>query len=90
MRIIVNGQQAYGQAVLEALLERGEEVVGVYTAPDKEGRKADPLKEYALSKDLPVFQPTSLKNKDVWDQMAALKPDLGADETVRVLRSMIS
>ena len=77
MRIIVNGQQAYGQAVLEALLERGEEVVGVYTAPDKEGRKADPLKEYALSKDLPVFQPASLKNKDVWDQMAALKPDLG-------------
>lgn len=77
MRIIVNGQQAYGQAVLQALLERGENVVGVYCAPDKEGKKLDPLKEYALSKDVPVFQPASFKNKEVWDQMASLKPDLG-------------
>ncbi len=29
MRIIVNGQQAFGKAVLEALLERGEDVVAV-------------------------------------------------------------
>ncbi len=77
MRIIVNGQQAYGQAVLEALLERGEDVVGVYTAPDKEGRRTDPLKEYALSKDLPVFQPASFKKKEIWEQMASLKPELG-------------
>ncbi len=77
MRIIVNGQQAYGKAVLEALLGRGEIVVGVYCAPDKEGQKQDPLKEYALSKDLPVFQPVSFKKKEVWEQMASLKPDLG-------------
>ena len=77
MRIIVNGQQAYGKAVLEALLERSENVVGVYCAPDKEGQKPDPLKEYALSKDLPVFQPVSFKKKEVCEQMASLKPDLG-------------
>ncbi len=77
MRIIVNGQQAYGKAVLEALLGHGENVVGVYCAPDKEGQKPDPLKEYALSKDLPVFQPVSFKKKEVWEQMASLKPDLG-------------
>lgn len=77
MRIIVNGQQAFGKAVLEALLERAENVVGVYCAPDKEGQKPDPLKEYALSKDIPVFQPASFKKKEVWDQMASLKPDLG-------------
>ena len=76
MRIIVNGQQAYGQAVLQAFLERGKNVIGVYCAPDKEGKKLDPLKEYALSKDVPVFQPASFKKKDVWDQMASLKPDL--------------
>ena len=47
MRIVLNGQQAFGKAVLEALLERGENVVGVYCGPDKEGRPIDPLKELA-------------------------------------------
>ena len=37
MRIIVNGQQAFGKAALEALLERGDEVVGVFCAPDMSG-----------------------------------------------------
>jgi methionyl-tRNA formyltransferase len=48
MRIIVNGQQAFGKAVLERLLERGEEVVGVYCGPDKEGRPEDPIKTTAF------------------------------------------
>ncbi|MGB9351294.1 MAG: methionyl-tRNA formyltransferase, partial [Pseudolabrys sp.] len=47
MRIVVHGQQAFGKAVLEALIKRGENVVGVYVAPEKEGAKADPLKEAA-------------------------------------------
>ena len=50
MRIIVNGQQAFGKAVLEALLDKGEEVVAVFSAPDKPGRKPDPLKEFALAR----------------------------------------
>ncbi len=33
MRIVVHGQQAFGKAVLEALLKRGDEVVAVYVAP---------------------------------------------------------
>ena len=45
MRIVVHGQEAFGKAVLEKLLERGENVVAVCCAPDKAGRpKADPLK----------------------------------------------
>ena len=43
MRIVVHGQQAFGKAVLEALLKRGENVVAVYVAPEKpgaEGRSA--------------------------------------------------
>ena len=44
MRIVVHGQQAFGKAVLEALLKRGENVIAVYVAPEKEGAKADPLK----------------------------------------------
>ncbi len=75
MRIMVNGQQAFGKTVLEALLERGEEVVGVYCGPDK-GERVDPVKEAALANDLPVFQPTSFKKPEVWEQMASLEPDL--------------
>lgn len=77
MRIVVHGQQAFGKAVLEALLKRGEhEVVAVYVAPEKPGARPDPLKEAALAANLPVHQPKSYRDPQVWDQFRALKPDL--------------
>lgn len=76
MRIVVHGQQAFGKAVLEALLARGEEVVAVYVAPEKEGQKPDPLKEAALAAGLEVRQPGSYKDEAVADAFRALKPDL--------------
>ena len=76
MRIVVHGQQAFGKAVLEALLKRGENVVAVYVAPEKSGAKADPLKEAALAAKLPVYQPDSYKKPEVWEEFKALKPDL--------------
>lgn len=76
MRIIVNGQQAFGKAVLEALLARGDDVVGVFCAPDKEGRPVDPLKETALEKGLPVLQPASYESPETLESLRALEPDL--------------
>ena len=76
MRIVVHGQQAFGKAVLEALLKRGENVVAVYVAPEKAGAKADPLKEAALAAKLPVYQPASYRKPEVWEEFRALKPDL--------------
>ena len=76
MRIVVHGQQAFGKAVLEALIKRGENVVAVYVAPEKPGAKADPLKEAALAAKLPVYQPDSYKKPEVWEEFKALKPDL--------------
>jgi len=76
MRIVVHGQQAFGKAVLEALLKRGENVIAVYAAPEKPGQKADPLKEAALAANLPVCQPDSYKKPEVWEEFKALKPDL--------------
>ena len=76
MRIIVNGQQAFGRAVLEALLERGENVVGVFTAPDSENSPQDPLKLCAIEHELPVFQPTSFRRQTTMDTIRELKPDL--------------
>ena len=76
MKLIVHGQQAFGKSVLEALLERGEDVVGVYCEPDKEGRAEDPIKTFAQHKGLPVLQPKSYRNVEVEQQMAALQADL--------------
>lgn len=75
MRIALIGQQAFGKAVLEALLDRGENVIAVYCAPDK-GR-VDPLRETALQRNVPLFQPPSFKKPDVWEAFGHLKPDLG-------------
>jgi len=76
MRIIVNGQQAFGKGVLDALLERGDEVVGVYCGPDPANGRVDPIKEAAVGHGLPVFQPRSFKEPEVWEQMRSLAPDL--------------
>jgi methionyl-tRNA formyltransferase len=77
MRLIINGQQAFGKAALEAILEKGkDEVVAVYTAPDKEGRPPDPVKEAAIAHNLPLYQPASYKDPAVLDEMRALNADL--------------
>ncbi|MFZ0175609.1 MAG: formyltransferase family protein, partial [Pseudolabrys sp.] len=76
MRIVVHGQQAFGKAVLEALLKRGENVIAVYVAPEKDGAKADPRKEAAVAAKLPVYQPATYKDPKVWEEFKALKPDL--------------
>jgi methionyl-tRNA formyltransferase len=76
MRIVVNGQQAFGAAVLEALLDRGEDVVAVYCAPDKEGRPPDPLADAARAKGIELHQPASFETDEARDDLAALRPDL--------------
>jgi methionyl-tRNA formyltransferase len=76
MRIVVNGQQAFGAAVLEALRERGEEVVAVYCAPDKPGRPPDPLAEAAREAGIPLRQPDSFETDHAAADMAELRPDL--------------
>ena len=76
MRIVVHGQQAFGKAVLERLLERGEDVVAVCTAPDKEGRPTDPLKELALENGLPVHQPASWKTPEALALMQSFDADV--------------
>ncbi len=76
MRIVVHGQQAFGKAVLEALLGRDYDVVAVYAAPAQAGGRPDPLKEAALAAGLPVAQPASYRVPAVWDEFRALAPDL--------------
>ena len=76
MRIVLHGQQAFGQAVLERLLERGEDVVAVCCAPTKEGKPEDPLVELAREKGLPVHQPASWKTPEALALMKSFNADV--------------
>lgn len=76
MRIVVHGQQAFGKAVLERLLERGENVVAVCTAPTKEGKAEDPLAELARQKGLPLHQPASWKTPEALELMRSFEADV--------------
>ncbi len=85
MRIALIGQQAFGKAVLEALLARGENVIAVYCAPDRGGARPDPLKEAALARGIPLFQPPSYKEPAVWAEFRGMTPDLGVMAFVTLL-----
>jgi len=77
MRIVLIGQQAFGQSVLDAILEAGkDEVVGVFCSPDQEGRREDPLKAGAVEHDIPVFQPGRFRSDEAIEQFNGLSPDL--------------
>jgi methionyl-tRNA formyltransferase len=55
MRVAMIGQQAFGKAVLEAFLDRGDSVAGVFVAPQPAGSRPDPLRAAAEEKHLPVL-----------------------------------
>jgi len=67
------GQGPFGEKVLEALIQKGEEVVGVFCPPDKRG---EPLKNLAERSGIPFFCPTRMKNPEVYDIYLNLHPDL--------------
>jgi len=76
MRIAIIGQAAFGAKTLEALLDRGEEVVGAFVPPSKPGSKPDPMMELAAGRNIPVFQPRTYKSDETFAQYKALSPDL--------------
>lgn len=76
MRIVVHGQQAFGKAVLERLLERGEDVAAVCSAPTKEGKPDDPIAAFAREKGLPLHQPASWKTPEALELMRSFDADI--------------
>ena len=77
MRIVIIGQQDFGKAVLEAFVARGDQVAGVFCAPEKEGAKADLLKSAAEAKGIRVYQFASLRSPEARDAMTQLGADIG-------------
>lgn len=76
MRIVIIGQSAFGAKVLDALLEKDETVVAVYTPPDAPGRPIDAAKEVAIAKGIPIYQPQGYKEEKVLEEYKKLQPDL--------------
>ena len=66
-RIAVIGQAAFGKDTLAALADGGENVVGVFCPPDREGRDFDPIKREAVERDIPVFQFRRMRRKAAID-----------------------
>ncbi len=81
MRIVFMGTPDFAVMPLRVLVEDGHAVVGVFTQPDKpknRGMKlqAPPVKEYALSQGLTVFQPEKVKDGTALGILQELRPDL--------------
>ena len=81
MRIVFMGTPEIAKTCLQKICEDGYNVVGVYTKPDtpkNRGMKMtmSPVKEYALIRQIPVFQPATFKDEAVVNELRALAPDL--------------
>ena len=81
MRIVFMGTPDFAVPSLNQLIQDGHNIVGVYTQPDKPKNRGmkltpPPVKVVALEHDLPVFQPKTLKDEAVQQELAALAPEL--------------
>jgi methionyl-tRNA formyltransferase len=77
MKVAIVGQQDFGKAVLEAFLARGDQVAGVFCAPEKPGGKPDVLKVAAQEKGVKVFQFPSLKSEEAKSALKGLDVEIG-------------
>ena len=94
LRIVFMGTPDFAVGTLAALLNANVNVVGVITAPDKpagRGRKLNQsaVKKYALEKDLPILQPTNLKNEDFLSELKALNANLQIVVAFRMLPKIV-
>lgn len=83
LKIIFAGTPEFAAVALEALLHSSHPVIAVYTQPDRPAGRGlkltpSPVKELALAKQLPIYQPASLKSES---EQAILK-ELNADVMV--------
>jgi methionyl-tRNA formyltransferase len=80
-QLVFMGTPDFAVPTLRSLLNAGEEVVAVYTQPDRpkgRGRKLtpSPIKELATAHNLSLFQPQTFKESSAVNFLAELKPDL--------------
>lgn len=81
LNIIFAGTPDFAARHLQALIDSHHNVIAVYTQPDRpagRGKKltASPVKELAVSHDIPVYQPGSLRKEPAQQALAALNADI--------------
>lgn len=80
MRILFMGTPDFAVESLKALVEGGHTVCGVFTQPDKPRNRNkvtfSPVKEYALSQNLAVYQPVTVKDGEAMSIVRELDPEL--------------
>lgn len=81
MRVIFAGTPEFSVNVLESLIKAGHDICAVYTQPDRpkgRGRKLaiSAIKQAALSHQLPIYQPKSLKGEAEQTQLASFNADI--------------
>ena len=81
MRLVFMGTPDFAKACLETLYDGGFDIAAVYTkvdTPKNRGMKLipSPVKAYAQSVGLPVYQPQSFRDEETVQQLRDLKPDL--------------
>lgn len=94
MRIVFMGTPEFAVASLAALLNAGNEIVGVVTAPDKPAGRGQTLsesavKQFAVANNLPVLQPFKLKDPDFLAELKALNADLHIVVAFRMLPEVV-
>ena len=80
MRILFMGTPDFAVPCLE-ILDKKHEIIGVFTKVDKinkRGKKIEylPVKQYAIDKNIPIYQPNSLKEEETKNIIKELNPDL--------------
>ena len=81
MRILFMGTPDFAVPSLQALVEAGHTLCGAFTQPDKPKNRGmklmpTPVKEFCLAHNIPVFQPTKLRDGTALAQIRELAPEL--------------
>ena len=81
MKILFFGTPEFAKVSLGYLTDNNFDVAGVVTQPDKPaGRKMvlspPPVKEYAASRGIPVYQPESVKSEEFYTLLRGIAPDI--------------
>ena len=94
LRIVFMGTPDFAVGILDTIYQNNYEIVGVITAPDKpagRGQKVSTsaVKEYAVSKNLRLLQPTNLKSEDFLAELKSLNANLHVVVAFRMLPEVV-
>lgn len=94
LRIVYLGTPDFAVAGLDALVENGYHIVAVVTMPDKPAGRGhqmqfSPVKQYALSKGIPVLQPEKLKAPEFVEELRSYHADLQIVTAFRMLPEVV-